>query len=61
MNIDQIYKLKNKTAIVTGASKGIGLAIAQTYAQLGANVIISYRYCREQRRGKSDLRRSRRQ
>ncbi|MEL6559564.1 MAG: glucose 1-dehydrogenase [Bacteroidota bacterium] len=43
MNIDQIYTLKNKTAIVTGASKGIGLAIAQTYAQLGANVIISSR------------------
>ncbi|OCA77087.1 3-ketoacyl-ACP reductase [Chryseobacterium artocarpi] len=35
--------LENKTAIVTGASKGIGLATAQLFAQEGANVILTAR------------------
>lgn len=35
--------LKNKTALITGASKGIGEAIALTYAHHGANVIINSR------------------
>ena len=36
-------ELKNKTAIITGASKGIGKAIALTLAEQGANVTISAR------------------
>ncbi len=35
--------LKNKTAIISGGSKGIGLEIAKTYAQNGANVVICSR------------------
>lgn len=35
--------LSGKVAIVTGASKGIGLAIARAMAEAGANVIISSR------------------
>ncbi|MCC9625468.1 SDR family oxidoreductase [Thalassospira sp. MA62] len=35
--------LEGKTAIVTGASKGIGLAIAELYAQEGANVVLTAR------------------
>jgi 3-oxoacyl-[acyl-carrier protein] reductase len=35
-------KLNNKVAIVTGASKGIGAAIAKAYAAEGASVVVNY-------------------
>ena len=35
--------LKEKTAVVTGASRGIGAAIAQGLASHGANVVINYK------------------
>lgn len=35
--------LKGKTAVVTGASRGIGRAIAVRLAKLGANVVVNYR------------------
>lgn len=35
-------RLKNKTAIVTGSSQGIGRAIALRFAGEGANVVINY-------------------
>lgn len=35
--------LKNKCAVVTGATRGIGRAIAKKYAKLGANIVINYR------------------
>lgn len=35
--------LKNKTAIVTGASRGIGRAIAECLASNGANIVLNYR------------------
>ena len=34
------YNLKNKTAVVTGAGKGLGRACAIALAQAGAKVII---------------------
>lgn len=34
--------LEGKTAIITGASRGIGKGIAQTFAQQGANVAFTY-------------------
>jgi len=40
-------KLKNKVAIVTGASKGIGAAIATHFAAEGAKVVINYASSRD--------------
>jgi 3-oxoacyl-[acyl-carrier protein] reductase len=34
--------LKNKTALITGASRGIGRAIATLYAKQGCNIAITY-------------------
>src|SRR2546427_8030209 len=34
--------LKGKTAIVTGGSRGIGRAIAETLAERGASVVVNY-------------------
>ncbi len=38
-----MFNLKNKTALVTGAASGIGAAIADTFAQVGATVWIADR------------------
>ncbi|HET6995960.1 MAG TPA: SDR family oxidoreductase [Chitinophagaceae bacterium] len=34
--------LKNKTAIITGSARGLGKAIAERFASLGANIVINY-------------------
>ena len=38
----QLFSCKGKTAIVSGAGAGIGLAVAQVLAEFGANVAIWY-------------------
>lgn len=35
-----LFSLKGKTAIISGAGAGIGLAVARGYAEAGANVVI---------------------
>ena len=36
-------KLTGKTALITGASKGIGEGIARTFAKHGANLVLAAR------------------
>jgi NAD(P)-dependent dehydrogenase (short-subunit alcohol dehydrogenase family) len=43
VNLKQMSAFEDKTAIVTGATSGIGEAIASTLNQLGTNVILSGR------------------
>ena len=38
--------LKDKVAVITGGSRGLGLAIAQTYARAGAKIVIASRALR---------------
>jgi 3-oxoacyl-[acyl-carrier protein] reductase len=40
-------RLKNKIALVTGASKGIGAAIAKNFAAEGAKVVVNYAQSKE--------------
>ena len=37
-----MYTLQNKTALITGSARGLGKAIAERYAALGANIVINY-------------------
>ncbi|HTI95985.1 MAG TPA: glucose 1-dehydrogenase [Rudaea sp.] len=43
MQPDSLCDLRGRTALITGASRGIGLATAQLLAQCGAQVIVSSR------------------
>lgn len=38
-----MVNLKDKVALVTGSATGLGKAIAERYASLGANVVLNYR------------------
>jgi glucose 1-dehydrogenase len=40
------FILKDKVAVITGGSRGLGFAIAQTYARAGAKVVIASRTLR---------------
>jgi 3-oxoacyl-[acyl-carrier protein] reductase len=37
-----VGKLAGKTAVITGASKGIGAGIAKAFAKEGANIVVNY-------------------
>ena len=38
-----LFDLQGRTALVTGATQGLGLAIARTLAEQGARVVVSDR------------------
>ena len=43
VNISTLFDLTDKTALITGGSRGIGRMIAEGYLQAGAKVYISSR------------------
>jgi NAD(P)-dependent dehydrogenase (short-subunit alcohol dehydrogenase family) len=43
MNVQKTFDLSGKVALITGASRGIGEAIALAYAQAGAKVVLASR------------------
>jgi len=43
MSTKKLFELDGKVAIITGSSKGIGLAIARGLAEHGANIVLSSR------------------
>ena len=47
MNLNDLFSLTGKTAIITGASRGLGLGIARGYAAAGAQVLITSRHADE--------------
>lgn len=52
-------RLQDRTAVITGASSGIGAAIARAYADEGAHVIVNYRASADRARSVVDGIRSR--
>ena len=44
MPIPPLFNLANRVALVSGGSKGLGLAMARTLAEAGADIVISSRH-----------------
>jgi NAD(P)-dependent dehydrogenase (short-subunit alcohol dehydrogenase family) len=57
MNFPQMFSLAGKTALVAGASRGIGLAIAQASAAAGAETILAARSLETLEQEAADLQR----
>lgn len=55
MSVKNLFDLRNKNALVTGASRGLGLQIAQALGEMGARVVLSARKADELRDASSKL------
>lgn len=54
----QLFRLEGRNALVTGGSRGIGLACAQALGEAGARVVISSRSQSESEKAADELRKS---
>lgn len=53
--VSKLFDLSGKTALITGASKGLGRASAEALASAGANIIITARNREELEKAKEDI------
>jgi NAD(P)-dependent dehydrogenase (short-subunit alcohol dehydrogenase family) len=60
MSVLDLFDLRGRRALVTGASTGIGKQVAQAYLQAGARVAIAARDFEALQRGRAHRRRYRR-
>src|SRR5271163_4312625 len=55
MGVRELFELKDKVALVTGGSRGLGLQIAQGLGEMGAKIAISARKADELAEAKARL------
>ncbi|MGF2944400.1 SDR family NAD(P)-dependent oxidoreductase, partial [Mycobacterium sp. Lab-001] len=55
MTVLDLFDLRGKTALVTGASSGIGKHVALAYLQAGARVAVAARHAEPLERAAADL------
>ena len=54
-SLSELLSLRGRVAVVTGASRGIGLAIARRFAEAGASVVLAARDVDEARRAAQNI------
>ena len=54
-NVQQLFDLKGKTALVTGGSRGLGLQLAHALGEAGAKIVLSSRKAADLEEATADL------